>query len=103
MDANGGRVGGAFLHDQREIDQGARLQAIQLFGIANWKVHHHGVHVAGNLAAGNSKRMMSAIDLQDHSEGGVALGSPTQWHTTTQEKCWQYSHLVSSQAHKFSC
>jgi hypothetical protein len=88
MDTNGGRVGGAFIHDQREIDQRARLQAIKVFAIANWKIHRHRVHVAGNLATGNSKGMMSPIDLQNHSKSGAALGSPTQWHTTPQEKHW---------------
>ena len=75
MDTNALRTGGVFCRDNREIDQRARFQALQVHGVLDWKFHHHGFHVAGDLVAGNSNGVMSAMDFENNSESGVAFCS----------------------------
>src|SRR5580704_6194751 len=101
MNANALCVNGVFFHDEREIDQSASLQAIEFLGILNRNVHNHGLHVATELLAGNSKGAVSAIYLQHNSRGGVALGGPARGHTREQENRECYSQLGLGQVHRF--
>jgi hypothetical protein len=72
------RVSGASVNYQREIDNVAWYEPLEIFGVPNVERHAHGLHNTRDRLTRRHKMMVSVINSQNHACGRVLRASPSE-------------------------